>query len=156
NYDETVDHVTNYNPFQSSGPFWCKMDQTVGSTTVSWQREVDNRGNLLWLIDPNGYRSELTFDGINRLRKATLPGGFAPSGKDPHRSSAPQDTSWSIIHEYDDDPEPDPVHVQQLVRVSRDQPAHSSRVWFDGLSRATLTESLGADGSSDSVVTEYD
>lgn len=155
-HDGTVDHVTDVSPFQSNGPFWHKLDQTVGSTAISWRREVDERGNLLWLIDPNGYRSEIHYDGLNRLYKAILPGGYKPTGKDGQIPPGPQDTSWSIIHWYDDDPDPDPVCVKQFVRVARDKPSQTSRVWFDGLARAILTESLGADGSSDSVVTEHD
>ncbi len=151
-YDGTVETFPSQNRPIYSGPFWYKRTTRCGSQSLESHRSVDARGNIRWFVDPNGFRSEATYDVIDRVQTITLPGGFAPTLK----SAMSSDTSWSIHYDYDDSPSPDPVNVRKSIRVDKAHPSQVSQVWFDGLSRPFRHESIGAFGDIDSTITTFD
>ncbi|MCC6963109.1 MAG: RHS repeat protein, partial [candidate division Zixibacteria bacterium] len=147
--DGTLDTISVPETFVDAGPFWFKSERRANGTSLCVYQKVDDQGRLLWTVEPNGYQSEIAYDNLGRATAITLPGGYVPA-------EFSNDTAWSMKLAYDDEHAVDPVNVQQSMRVARDEPEQRTKAWFDGLSRATLSESLGADGSSDSVVTEHD
>lgn len=158
-YEGTVRTRSSTFDFSDSGPFWFKKINRCGLQTFTTYREVDERGRLLWLVEPNGFRSELTYDDLNRVHMVILPGGYKPSSRDAQLPPGPQDTAWSIWNLYDDeynDVNPDPVSIKQLTRVDHGKPSITGRVWIDGLSRAYRHDRLNADGSCDSIVVRFD
>ncbi len=158
-YDGTVAAKTSVIDFSEGGPFWFKKVNRCGSRNFTWYRNVDERGRLQWLVEPNGFRAELTYDDLNRVHKIILPGGYKPSAKDPQLPPGPQDTAWSIWNFYDDEYDeydPDPVSIKQLIRVDHSRPSKTSRVWIDGQSRAYRHDQQNSDGSYDSVVVGFD
>ncbi len=148
-HDGTVVTETSAESFTGAGPSWFKMERHTGRETLLWYRKVDDRGRLRWLVEPNGYRSEVIYDNLNRVEVITLPGGYTPPGTE-------GDTAWSVRNVYDDEFVSNPVSVTQHVRVDKTRPSLSDRVWFDGLSRGIRLDALNADETYDSTLTGYD
>jgi len=79
-HDGSVSTLSSAESFVGAGPSWFKMERHTGKGTLTWYRKIDDRGRLLWLVDPNGFRSDVTYDNLNRAKIVTIPGGYIPAG----------------------------------------------------------------------------
>ncbi len=155
-HDGSIENIETDVSFTNGGPFWFKKKNNVGTGVHTWLRKVDDRGRLEWVIEPNGFRSDIFYDGLDRVYKIILPGGYKPATKDPEMPPGPQDTSWSIINKYDDEHSENPLSVTQYLRVDKLQPGRFNRVWIDGLSRAYRHDAISVSGEIESTLVGFD
>ena len=148
-YDGNIEILQGTYPMYAGGSSWYKCQKTIGPRFLDWYRELDYRGRLWWLLEPNGFRSDLSYDEIDRVNRITLPGGYAPEG-------VAFDSGWSIKYQFDDELLSNPVSVTTQTRVANSGPSMKSRVWIDGLSRAFQHDEFNANGTFDSTWTSFD
>jgi RHS repeat-associated protein len=154
-YDGTL-YENQQTTFDDNGPFWFKKEayykrNQVDEKIVNYQL-IDSEGKLTWVIDPNKYGSQLTYDLIDRVEKIILPFG--------HKlNSDPEDSAYSIRYLHFDQNSGlagDTSMVTIRNRVGPDEFLTKNRTLFDGHGRAFRSDAENSSGDTTSVWTTHD